>query len=453
MPYRCLADFLEDLGHAGELVRVDQEVDPALAMAQMAAQEANSGGAALLFGAVKGHDVPVLCNLLGNEGRICRALGVAALAEVADRIARLFDSSASEGWFERLKGGSQPAALDSFTPRKVKSAACQQIVRLGSDIDLGELPLLQIAAAEAGRAITAAVVFSAEPDSHQPVAGRFDLQSLDRTRLAVCWAAHDEHARLLGEYRQRSQKMPLAVVIGGDPAFLLAAAAPLPAGGDVCAVTGLLREKSLDVAACRSVDLDVPAEAEIVLEGFVDPLEPPVMAGPLCGPTGHLTAPRPVPVVQVNAVTHRANPIYAVMVPGQPPHEAATVARAMQRVFLPLARLVMPELVDYDLPEFAAARLWAAVSIRKTYPGQGRRVAHVAWGLPAVRCAKVLVIVDDDVDVHDHGQVLAALTINVRPGRDLLIENGPADPFDPATPAGGLGQKMAFDATRKLPEE
>jgi 4-hydroxy-3-polyprenylbenzoate decarboxylase len=297
------------------------------------------------------------------------------------------------------------------------------------------------------------VVFSAEPDSHQPVAGRFDLQRLDRTRLAVCWAAHDEHARLLSEYRQRGQKMPLAVVIGGDPAFLLAAAAPLPAGGDVCAVAGLLREKSLDVVTCRSVDLDVPAEAEIVLEGFVDPLEPPVMAGPLCGPTGHRTEPRPAPVMQVTTVTHRANPIYAIMAPGRPPHEASTVARAMQRVFLPLARLVMPELVDYDLPAFAAARLWAAVSIRKTYPGQGRRAAHMAWGLPAVRSAKVLVMVGEDVDVHDHEQVLAALTINVRPGRDLLIESGPADPFDPATPAGGLGQKMAFDATRKLTPE
>jgi 4-hydroxy-3-polyprenylbenzoate decarboxylase len=453
MAYRCLADFLEDLGHAGELVRIEQEIDPALEAAQMTAREANSSGAALLFGAMKGHDLPVLCNLLGSEGRICRALGVAALDEVAERIARLCDTTASEGWFERLKGGAQSAAVGSFTPRKVKSAACQQIVRLGSDVDLGELPLLRVAAAEAGPAITAAAAISAESDSHQPVAGRFDLQRLDRTRLAVGWTAHDEHARLLGEYRQRRQKMPLAVVIGGDPAFLLAAAAPLPPGSDVCAVAGLLREKPLDVVACRSVDIEVPAEAEIVIEGFVDPDQPPVVVGPLCGPTGHLTRPRPAPVMQVTTVTHRANPIYAVMVPGRPPHEAATVARAMQRVFLPLARLVMPELVDYDLPEFAAARLWAAVSIRKTYPGQGRRAAHAAWGLPATRFAKMLVIVDEDANVHDHLQVLAAVTMNVRPGRDVLIEYGPADPFDPAAPSGALGEKMAFDATRKLAPE
>ena len=486
MPYRCLTDFLEELGHAGELTRVEDQVDPALEAAKIAARSAKAVGPALLLGSIKGHDLPVLCNLLGTEGRICRALGVDSLDELADRIGRLFDVASPEGWFDRLKGGSQPAALASVTPRKVKSAACQQIVRLGGDINLGELPLLATghgtngdggrfrqdawplsgAVGEnvlrpplaSGRAITAAPVFSAEPDSHCPVAGRFDLVRIDRTRLAVCWAAHDEHARLLTEYRARNQKMPLAVLIGGDPVFLLAASAPLPPGSDLCAVAGLLREKALDVVAGRSVDLDVPAEAEIVLEGFItdtdtDPSEQPTMVGPLCGPMGHATRPRPAPVMQVTAVTHRANPIYAVMVPGRPPHEAVTVARAMQRVFRSLARLAMPELVDYDLPEFAAARHWAAVSIRKTYPGQGGRAAHAAWNLPAIKFAKVLVVVDGDVDIHDHQQVLAAVATNVRPGRDVLMEGGPADPFDPATLAGTLGQKMALDATRKLATE
>ena len=320
MPYRCLVDFLEDLGRAGDLTRVEEEVDPVLQVADMAGRAAKSGGPALLFGAVKGHDLPVLCNLLATESRIGRALGVEGLDQVADRIARLLDATAPEGWFERLKAGAQPAALASIAPRKVKSAACQQIVRLGGDVNLGELPLLQVApekmgtgsepvrsgfsqsalgevpvpifsAGETPSAITAATVLSAEPDSHRPVLGQFDLTRLDRTRLAVCWATHDEHARLLGEYRARNQKMPLAVVIGGDPAFLLAAAAPLPPVSDVCAVAGLLREKSLDVVACRGVDLDVPAEAEIILEGFCDPAELPVEVGPLCGPTGHCTQP------------------------------------------------------------------------------------------------------------------------------------------------------------------
>ena len=454
MPYRCLADFLEDLGHAGELTRVEEEVDPALEAAEIAAREAKSGGPALLFGAVKGHDLPVLCNLLGTEGRICRALGVAALDEVADRIARLFDTTASEGWFERLKGGAQPAAVGSFTPRKVKSAACQQIVRLGSDIDLGELPLLQVASDEGGPSDHRAPWwFRPSPIRIDPwPAGSTSSGSIARgwrsagpptTSTPGCWASTAG-----GSKRCRWRWSSAAI-----RRFCWRPRRRLPPGSDVCAVAGLLREKSLDVVACRSVDLDVPAEAEIVLEGFVDPTQPPVVAGPLCGPTGHLTQPRPAPVMQVTAVTHRANPIYAVMVPGRPPHEAVTVARAMQRVFLPLARLAMPELVDYDLPEFAAARHWAAVSIRKTYPGQGRRAAHAAWGLPAMMFAKMLVIVDEDVDVHDQQQVLAAVATNVRPGRDVMIEHGPADPFDPAAPVGALGEKMALDATRKLPEE
>jgi 4-hydroxy-3-polyprenylbenzoate decarboxylase len=481
MPYRCLADFLEELGRAGELTRVEVEVDPVLEVAEITAQAARSRGPALLFTAVKGHDLPVLTNLLGTESRICRALGVGSLDEVAGRVARLLDTNAPEGWIERLRGGSH-SALASCAPRRVKSAACQQIVRLGSDINLGELPMLTVAANaekmgtgassvadspksarrgsepvpiffEAGRAITAAAVLSAEPDSHRPVTGRFDLQPIDRTRLAVCWAAHDEHARLAAEYRSREQKMPLAVVIGGDPAFVLAAAAPLPPGGDVCAVAGLLREKPLDVAACRSVDLEVPADAEIVIEGFVDPAQPPVSAGPLCTPLGHYSHARPVPVMQVTAVTHRANPIYTVMAPGRPPHEACTVDRAMQRAFLPLVRLAMPELVDYDLPEFGAARHWAAVSIRKTCPGQGRRAAHAAWLVRPTMFAKVLIVVDEDVDVHDQSAVLAAVAANMNPGRDVLMDAGPPDPLDPATPAGALGQRMALDATRKLAEE
>jgi 4-hydroxy-3-polyprenylbenzoate decarboxylase len=364
----------------------------------------------------------------------------------------MFDAAAPESWFERLRG-NQPTGLANFSPKTVRAAACQQIVRIGGDIHLAELPLLQASPATDVSVIPSSPVLTTEPDSHQPTLARFDLHRLDDGRLAVGWAAHDEHARLWMAYRQRNQKMPLAVIIGGDPAFLLAASAPLPPGSDVCAVAGLLREKSLDVVACRSVDLEVPAEAEIVLEGFVDPAEPLVSAGPFCGPMGSLTHPWRAPVMHVTAVTHRANPLFVAMKPGRPPNEAVTVARAMHRVFRPLARLAIPELVDYNLPEFGAARYWAAVSIQKTYPGQGRRAALAAWNLPAMLFAKMLVVVDDDVDVHDHARVLAAMTEHVRPDRDVWTEKGPADPFDPTVPPGSLSVKMAFDATRKMGAE
>ena len=405
----------------------------------MVGRTAKAGGPALLFGAVKGHDLPVLGNLLATEGRICRALGVASLDEVAQRIGRLLDTTGPGGWVERLKGGSQPAGLGSV------DAAKSQVGRLPADRPAGKRyqPGGTAAAASCrgrnGRAISAATVFSAEPDSHRPTAGRFDIERLDRTRLAVCWSAYDEHARLLGEYRARSQKMPLAGVIGSDPAFLLAAAAPLPPGSDVCAVAGLLREN----ARCGRLPRRrfgrarrsgnrvgrILRSVAAASDGWSD-----VRAD------GVLYIPRSAVVMQVTAVTHRANPIFRVMAPGRPPHEACTVDRAMQQVFLPLAG-AMPELIDYDLPEFAAARHWAAVSIRKSYASQGRRAAHAAWGLRPMMFAKVLVVVDGDVNVHDQQEVLAAVAANVRPGSDVLIEQGPPDPFDPAAPSGALGRR------------
>ncbi|NLF07984.1 MAG: UbiD family decarboxylase [Pirellulaceae bacterium] len=449
MPYRCLSEFLEELDHADELSRIEEAIDAALELADRVARSAAEGGGSLLFTSIKGHDIPLAANLLAAEGRIRRALGGEPLDAVAARLECLLDNSAPEGWFDRLKTGSQPAAIGGVVPRKVRAAACQQIVRLGGDIDLGELPIPQCSPEESNRTIYSASVFTAEPDSHLPFCGRFDLQQLDRSRLAVCWAAYDEHARLLDEYRARNQKMPLAVVIGGDPAFQLAASAPLPADTDVCALAGLLRQKPIDVVACRGADLAVPAEAEIIIEGLVDPAEPPVTVGPMLAPLGHLTRPRQAPVMQVTAVTHRANPIFAAYMPGNPPHEICTITRAMQRAFLPLLRLPMPELVDFDLPEFAAARHWAAVSIDKTYPGQGRRAAHAAWGLRPMRFAKTMIVVDADVDPRDRDQVLAAIAKNFRPELDVITERFPADPYDPIPPTGELAERIAIDATRK----
>jgi 4-hydroxy-3-polyprenylbenzoate decarboxylase len=453
MSYRRLADFLEELGHAGELVRIEAEIDPHLEAAEITRRVAQSGGPALLFGVAAGHEIPLLTNLLGTESRVCRALGVGSLGHLQERIAAMADPAAPEGWFEKLKTAPYASALANLPPRRVKAGACQQIVRLGRDVDLGELPAVQSAPDEGGRGITAAAVLSVGGDSGRPVAGRFDLQVLGPDRLAACWAAHDEHARLLRQYGRRDQKMPVAVVLGGDPAVLLAAASPTATGVDAWALAGLFREKPIDVVRCRTVELEVPAEAEFVIEGHVDPSEPPTEAGPLCTPSGHYGPARKAPAIHVTAMTHRANPVFPAMIPGRPPHEACVVRRALAGVFLPLVKLAIPELVDFDLPMFAAARHWATLSIEKTYAGQARRVAQMAWGLPQLMYAKLLVVVDEEVDVRDPGQVLSAITANVRPGRDVFCVQGPPDPLDIATPAGELGQMMAIDATAKLPGE
>ena len=459
MAYRCLADFLEELGHAGELARVAVEVDPDLEIAEIARKSATNGGAALLFGATKGYDMPLVANLLASDERICRVVGARSLRGIAERIAVVADPAEPEGWFDKLKTSPGAAALGSLPPRGVRSGPCQQVVQLGGDVDLGALPVVRSAPREAGPTITAGVLLSADPDSHRPIAGRYDLQVLGADRLAACWADVDEPARLAAEYGRHGEKMPVAVVLGGDPAILLAAAAPVPAAADRWALAGLLREKALDVVTGRTVDLQVPAEAEIILEGYIDPAEPLVQAGPTCGPAGHYTLPRPVPVIHLTAMTHRANPIFpallpgVTLLPGAPPHEACVIDRALSRIFLPLVKLAMPELVDYDLPTFGAGRHWATLSIRKTHAGQARSVAHAARGMRQFMFAKFLVIVDEEVDVHDPRQVLSAIATNVNPGRDAFTEQGPPDPLDVSGLLDGLAHGMTIDATVKLPGE
>ena len=453
MPYRGLADFLEALGHAGELARVEAEVDPGGEAAEVTRRIAAAGGPALIFRRVTGSDTPLVANLLGTEARIARALGGRPLDEIAARVADLADPNRAEGWLGRLAGTPGSGGFGVAAPRKARSGPAQQVVRLGRDVDLGELPLVQAGTEETAPAITAATLVCADPSDESPRAVRCDLVQLGPDRLAACWAESDEPARLLHEYRRLGEPMPVAAVLGGDPALALAAAPVLGARVDVLAVAGLLRERPLEVVRGRSVGLEVPADAEIVIEGRVEPGTQPVDSGRRCGPLGHLVASRPVPVVQVTAVTHRANPIFPAMVPGPPPHEACVVTRTMARLFAPLVKLAVPELVDFDLPLCGGARHVAFLSIRKTHPGQPRRVAMAAWAQRVFEFAKLLIMVDEGVDVRDPAQVIAAMAAHAEPGRDVFSYQGPGDPLDHAAAPSELAHRTAIDATAKLSGE
>jgi len=452
MANRGLADFLEELQRAGELRRVEVAIDPGQEAVEITRRTANSGGPALLFTATGG-EMPLLTNLLGSENRVCRALGVDSLDDMAARIADVGRPAEQEGWFERLKPSAHAAAIGKLLPRRVRSGACQQVLRLGGDIDLTALPAMQTSPDGPGTTLTAAMLFVADLDTPQPIVGRYDLQVLGPDRLAVCWADHDEVAALLPQYARRGEKVPVAAVLGGDPAMLLAAMAPLPPEVNACAIAGLFRDKPIDVVACRDVDLAVPADAEIVIEGYIDPAEPPVEASARCTPLGHYTSKQRAAVMHVVAITHRANPVFPAIVPGQPPNEEGTINRSLARVLLPLAKISLPELVDYDLPTFGAGRGWATLSIEKTYAGQARRVAHAAWGLRQFMFAKFLVVVDADVDVHDEQQVMAAIAASVAPAHDVEIQQGPPDPLDAATLPNQLGHRMVIDATRRITGE
>lgn len=444
---------MEELGQAGELARVEAEVDPALEVAVITGRIARAGGPALLFGVLRGHPLPVLTGLLGTEERICRALGGRSPQDVALEIAELVKPTQPEGWLDRIKAAPSRAALRASAARTVRTGACQQVVRLGEDVDLGELPALLCRPQESARTITAGQVFTADAESRLAAVGRYDLCLLGRDLLGVCWSPHDDPPALMPGYRERNARMPLAVVLGGDPAALMAAMAPLPPGADVLTLAGLLRGKPCELVKCRTVDLEVPTDAEIVIEGFLDPAEPPRDVGLLATPGGGYRHCPPVPAMHVTAVTHRANPILPAIVYGDPPDEACVLRAALARMLLPIVRLAIPELVDYDLPAFGAARHWAMVSISKTYAGQARRVAQALWGLRQTMFAKLLVIVDEEVDVRDHAAVWKAVCLRADPAGDVFFADGPPDPMDPAAARDALARRMAIDATSKLPGE
>jgi 4-hydroxy-3-polyprenylbenzoate decarboxylase len=450
MPYQCLAELLEKLDELGELVRLEATVDADLEAAEVTRRFAKRGGPAVLFGAPRGFNQPILTNLLGTERRVCHALGVASVQELAQRMADAVSPPEPEGWFEKIKSSASRGALRKLPPKHVKSGPCQQVVRLGADVDLGELPVLRACPEEAGPTITAGQVILADAETGHQHAGRYDLRVVDRNRLAVCWYAHEDPVGLLAGYRLRKSKMPVAVALGGDPATLLAAMAPLGADADALALAGLLRDKPIELVAGRSIPVAVPTDAEMVLEGFIDPEEPPVDVGLLALPNGALVPGPAAPVIHVTAWTHRSNPVYPALVRGEPPNEEVVVARALQQVMLPLVRLAVPELVAYDFPVFGAARHWAFVSIRKQYAGQARRVASALWGLRQLMFVKFLVIVDEEVPVADAAAVWSAVAVHADPGRDVLVQQGPPDPWDPSGSAEQLGRRMAIDATRKL---
>lgn len=453
MSYHSLADFLEELGQAGQLARVSSEVDPVLEIAQISDRVARTDGKALLFGSVRASGFSVVTNLLADPGRICRVLGVESAEELSQRIGQLLRSVETDGWIEKIKGTATRADLRKLEPRIVRTGACQQVVRLGADVDLGRLPALQTRPGELGRIITAGQLLTSPIEPGGRCVGRHSLRILDRSRMVVAWSAEDDIARCWEGYRQRRLPMPVAVVLGGDPALLLAAMAPLPPDHDRLAFAGLLRGKALDLVRCRSLELEVPAEAELVLEGFVDPDQPEEETGPIAAPGGYLIPSRPMPVMHVSAITHRSNPVFPAIVPGCSSDETNAIQRVLHRVFLPVVQSAVPELMDYDVPTLGVSGRVVLASIAKSYAGQARKVACSLWGLRQLMFAKLLVIVDADVNVRDPQQVWSAVAARTDFGRDLLFVQGPLDLADPAAMPGSLGQRLAIDATRKLPDE
>lgn len=455
MPYDNLPDFLAHLQDDGELRRISVEVDPRMEVTEIVDRVCKQpgGGPALMFEKVKGSPLPLVVNLLGSPRRICRALGAGSVAELLDRLAGSVKSDAPESWFQKLKIGGAVSHNTLWKPQVVKTGVCQQVVKLGRDIDLRELPALQAWPAESGRFLYAGTVLGKHPYTGERFVESIPLQVLDRDTLAVYW--HPQHLafQYLREHRRLGTHLPLAVAFGGDPAWQFLAQAPLPPLVDPLSYGGCLRGKAFEVVRGRQVELEVPAGAEIVLEGYIDCQEASLAGGTFSQDMGHYATPRDVPVLRVTTLTHRGNPVLVDNVPGRPPMESSALWDVDSQLALPLLRNTTPEIVDLRLLHETANDQIAFVSIRKSFPQQGKKVLHALWGQRFTMFCKLLIIVDEDVPLRNQADVWHAVASNVHPVRDVQIGEGPSSPWDHSSPIPGIGSKLGFDATRKWSDE
>lgn len=455
MAYDNLSDYLAELQDDGDLVRIAVEVDPVLEAVHVVERvcQRDGGGPAVFFENIKGHSIPMVANLLGSERRLCRALQADSFDQVAERVAGLIKPDLPDGWLNTLKLVPRFAQLATLPPKTVNAGICQQVVKLGRDVNLGELPIPQCWPNDPGPTITRGQVLTRHSETGVRDISLTPLHVDGQDTLCVHWSRRDEGWRRFVQYQREQRQMPVAVVLGGDPVLDYTAAAPLPPNTDAFLFAGFLRGKGVELVKCRSNDLAVPTNAEIIIEGFIDTDAPLVPADSIAAATGYYRVGQEVPRMQVTAVTHRANPMFPILVRGRPPMEDYWLNQASMRIFRPLVRLYVPEVVDYHMPRAGVFRHILFVSIRKEYAQQARKVMNALWSLGPLTVAKLIVVVDGDVDVRDEEQVWFHVGANVHPGRDTVFCEGPGDMDDHAAPIQGMGHKLGLDATRKLPEE
>ena len=449
MAFDSLAQFIAALRRAGELVEVRAQVSPRLEIAEISDRVVKAGGPALLFTNVQGSPYPVLMNQFGSEKRMALSFGAANLDEVARRVrnaVRLNVPRTVNGKVAKLFSvGSAAFAV----PRTVRSAACQEVVE--PDVDLMKLPVLTTWPLDAGPFITLPLVFTKDPESGLQNVGMYRLQRYDATTTGMHWQKHKQgraHAAKWGRY------VPVAVAIGTDPAITYAATAPLPPIVDEIALAGFLRGRNVPMVRCKTIDMKVPAGAEFILEGYVDN-EDMRVEGPFGDHTGVYSLADHYPIFHVQCITRRRDPIYAATVVGKPPMEDAWLGKATERLFLPLLQMVVPEIVDYNLPVEGGFHNLCIVSVKKSYPGQAKKVMNALWGLGhMLMLTRTLLVVDDDVDVHDVRAVAWFALNNVDASRDLVVMPGPVDDLDHSgSHLVSLGHKLGIDATRKRADE
>jgi 4-hydroxy-3-polyprenylbenzoate decarboxylase len=456
-----LQDFIAALEREGELVRVRQAVSARLELCEIAdrVMKMPGGGAALLFENVTLHDgarsrFPVAINLFGSMRRMAMSLGVADLDEVGARITRLLDLKVPDGLLGKLQLLPRLLEVSKFPPRAFKgSPPCQEVVLRGAEIDVMKLPVITCWPEDGGPYITLPMVISRDPKRGIRNVGMYRVQVLGRDSLAMHWQRHKVGAAHWREMAERGERMPVAIAIGADPASIYSASAPLPPTIDEFLFAGFLRQAPVQLTKAVTSDLDVPAHADFVIEGVIDPAEALVTEGPFGDHTGFYSEADLYPRVQVTAVTMRREPVYATTIVGRPPMEDFYLGHATERIFLPLLRLTVPEIVDYHMPAEGIFHNLVFVSIDKQYPGQAYKVMNALWGAGLMSLAKVLVVLDKEVNVRDPREAWWVALNNIDPERDTRFTLGPVDVLDHSSRAFTYGSKMGIDATRKWPEE
>src|SRR5579864_1759999 len=454
MAYEDLREFIRALEKHKELKRISFEVDPFLEITEFADRSVKSGGPALLFEKPKSSDIPVLINAFASMRRMEIALEVSSVDEIAGRISELLAMQKPEGLLGKLKMLPKLADLASSFPKTVSGGPCKEVIRRQGQFDLNYLPVLHCWPQDAGRFITLPMVFSRNPDTGKRNCGCYRLQIFDSTSTGMHWQTHKqgaEHYRRLGASGDK-KRMDIAVAIGADPATMYSAILPLPPDLDEMMIAGFLRGKPVEMVKCETSDLEVPANSEIVLEGYVD-LGELRREGPFGDHTGFYSLDDDYPVFHVTCITQRKHPIYATTIVGPPPMEDFYMGKAIERIFLPLMRLQLPEIRDIHMPAEGIFHNLILVSIRKSYPGHARKVTHAIWGLGQAMFSKVIVVVDEDVDVQDVREVAWKALNNIDPERDIQFVLGPIDALDHSSRLPNYGSKMGIDATRKWKEE
>ena len=454
MPFRALGEFLDALEAQGDLSRVRAPVSRDLEITELTQRVVRADGPALLFENVPGASMPVAMNVLGSPRRIALALGAENLDEPAERISRLVRLKPPSGVLGAIKdlSGTLEAlqTLRSLGPKRVSKGPCQEVET--DRIDLDELPILRCWPGDGGRTITFPIVITKDPETGEPHTGIYRLQQYGPDTLGMHFQVHRVGANNYRKWAARGEKMPVAAVVGADPVTVFSGLAPVPEGVSNFVFASFLRGEPLEVVRARTVELEVPAHAEIVLEGYVDPTDRHV-EGPFGDHTGYYSAPEPFPVFHVTHITRREQPIYLSTVTGKPPTEDAVLGKAVERVFLPVVRLVLPEIVDMNLPIEGLFINVGIIAIRKAYPNHPRKVMHALWGLGQLMFTRYVVVVDHDVDVHDLSEVLYRVGLQADPERDLELVHGPVDQLSISNPVPNLGAKIGIDATKKGVED